>query len=1026
MKTTTIRAAIAAVICVAAALPSFADRSVDSAASKLLHRWSFNGDYTDSVGGLTGTNNASNVTFTNNNTAIRLAGGSKGTSWVELNPNKSAAILPAGDAPFTIEMWTKIRTITNYSAWFTLGRKDNYSVKGLLVAFHNPSAQVRAWNNSTGTGPAFKAVKSNADANNVLMGKNPLTAGGTYHLAIVVTPRGDGDGATIEGYVHDATTGERIGGYAYTVKGWTTSSLIRESFALGRSFWGDADPQADYDEVRVWNAALSISQIEANIASGPDALPAAYTETIDDPFFRYDFTNGSRVFTGNNGTDPAGTGAGNVAVKGPNGANTAVHPKGYGSISDGDNKLNADWTIAMSVKCCNTEKGVVLSVGSNGTLNKKQFVVATSSTNGKLYVPIFQKWSSSGKNIPAIVELTNLGDTTNTFHTLVAVHVQGTPYSVMKGGSITLYWDGKPVGSLHSAYQSGDRPFANGFQLSSAHGGFGSDLSAYSDMSGNNNLAFQDVRFFNRALSAEEAQMYAEAFPPCKVGDVIDDYLFRYDFRSGAKVYSHFNHPTEPTADWSGYTAVNGPDGYGKAVHACGTGTITDGNTKLNEDWTLAMSVKPCDVEKGVILCLGRCDTVNTKELAICSSSTPGKIHIAAIQRWTSGSSGVNVPLTLNPTGLGDTTNAFHTLVAVHEASKGTKKFPGRQETGLITFYWDGTSIGTIDTGTNGGERLFENGFRFSALRTALSGYADLTGNPDAAFRDVRFFTRALPASEIALYASQYPAATAAVCDLDGYHFRHNFATGKLAVEGSGFTDTSLAGTGTKVMGGVVGSKYAAFPDKAGVGTVSGGFNRDWTLAMSVKAPVVASGKNGVMLTLGGVETYTKKALTICSTADSTGGLFIAIPQHWGSGANDVNTCNARISLSGLGDITNKYHSLVIVHARNQKNDANAWQTGTFGIYWDGKYKGSIVNADANGRQFMDNLRYGAIYNRSLGGDGGTYTPYYVEPEQTSGLAFQDVRFYTKILTSAEARAYAEKFPASAQSRPRGVMILVR
>ena len=74
----------------------------------------------------------------------------------------------------------------------------------------------------------------------------------------------------------------------------------------------------------------------------------------------------------------------------------------------------------------------------------------------------------------------------------------------------------------------------------------------------------------------------------------------------------------------------------------------------------------------------------------------------------------------------------------------------------------------------------------------------------------------------------------------------------------------------------------------------------------------------------------------------------------------------------------------------------------------------------------MDNLRYGAIYNRSLGGDGSTYQPFYVEPEQASGLAFQDVRFYTKILTSAEARAYAEKFPASAQSRPRGVMILVR
>ena len=997
--------------------------SVDPVASTLLHRWSFNGDYTDSVGGLTGTANGS-VTFTNDNTAISLAGGNKGTSWVELNPNQSASILPAGDAPFTIEVWATLRVRTDYGAWFALGRKDNYNVKGLLAAFHSPTPTITA---AGGTGPVVQAVYANGENKSQLMGKNPLTAGGTYHLAVVVTPRGDGNGATVEGYVHDATTGARIGGHVRTVTGWTTSSLIRESFALGRSFWGDKDPQADYDEVRIWKAALSIGQIEANIASGPDAFPASYTDTIDDPFFRYDFTNGTRVFTGNNGTDPAGTGAGNVAVKGPNGPNTAVHPKGFGTIYDGANKLNADWTIAMSVKCCNTEKGVVLSVGNNNTLNKKQFVVATSSTNGKLYVPIFQKWgsNSTSKNIPAIVELTGLGDTTNTFHTLVAVHAQGTPYNVLKGGSITLYWDGHPVGSMHAAYQSSDRPFENGFQLSSASGGFGGDTSAYSDLSSNNNLAFQDVRFFDRALSAEEAQMYADAFPPTKVGDVIDDYLFRYDFSSGAKVYSHFNHPTEPTAEWSGYTAVNGPAGYGTAVHACGTGTITDGGTRLNEDWTLAMSVKPCDVEKGVLLCLGRCDTNNRKQLAICSSSTPGKIHIAAIQRYNTGS-GVNVPLTLNPTELGDTTNAFHTLVAVHEASKGTKKFPNQQETGLITFYWDGTSIGTIDTGSNGGERLFESGFRFSALRTALSGYVDLTGNPDAAFRDVRFFTRALPASEIALYASQYPAATAAVCDLDGYHFRHNFATGKLAVEGTGFTDTSLAGTGTKVFGAINGHGYAAFPDKAGVGTVSGGLNRDWTLAMSVKAPVVESGKNGIMLTLGGVETYTKKALTICST--SSGGLFIAIPQHYGSGANDINTCNARISLSGLGDITNKYHSLVIVHAKNQRNDNKTWKTGTYGIYWDGKYVNSIVNQDSGGLDFMDNLRYGAIYNRvpEYRSDNSYFYPNYVEPEQASGLAFQDVRFYTKILTSAEARAYAEKFPVSEQSRRMPLTIYVR
>ena len=553
----------------------------------LLHRWSFNGDYTDSVGGITGTDNGTSVTFVNGNTAISLAGGDKGTSWVDLNPGKSSAILPPGDAPFTIEMWTTLREITNYSAWFTIGRKDNTVTKGLLAAFHSPSPTIKI---TGGTGPVFQVVGSNGalgpngiqnivGERSLLMGKNPLTAGGTYHLAIVVTPRGDGNGATVEGYVHDAS-GARIGGHVFTAMGWTTASLIRETFALGRNFWGDADPKADYDEVRVWSGALSISQIEASIASGPDALPNYAAATIDDPFFRYDFTHGTRVFTGNNGSDPAGTATGNVAVNGPNGPNTAVHPKGFGTIYDGDNKLNADWTIAMSVKCCNKEKGVVLSVGGNGTAQRKQFVVATSSTNGKLYAPIFQNYGSS-KNIPAIAELTGLGDTTNSFHTLVAVHVQGTPYDVMKGGTITLYWDGHPVGSIHSAWQSEGRPFLNGFQFSSAHGGFGGALTSggYSDMSSNNDLAFQDVRFFDRALSAEEARLYANAFPPpeSKSEAITANLLHRWSFNGNLSDTGFLggNDATLQGTDKDNMTYINDDTEI----------KLTDGGTNNNRSW---------------------------------------------------------------------------------------------------------------------------------------------------------------------------------------------------------------------------------------------------------------------------------------------------------------------------------------------------------------------------------------------------------------------------------------------------------
>ena len=477
----------------------------------LLHRWSFNGNLNDTgtVGGkdatLQGTDKA-NMTYINNDTEIKLTDGTgNNRSWISLGDN----IIPAelGDTPFTIELWTTLRSRDQWRPCFGFGVYNSDKKTGLHFAFHDGSV------------PFFKpsaAVASGTwlgGGNNIKIGNAAFPVNEKCHVAVAVTPDGTGN-SYVSIYIHKAD-GTLVGSGTWPIGSWTTSKIVQNAFMLGRGIYSNDNPLASYDEVRVWNDALSLSQIEASVASGPDALPAAFTGTIDDPFFRYDFTNGTRVFTGNNGSDPAGTDAGNVAVKGPNGRpNTAVHPKGYGTIYDGDNKLNADWTLAMSFKSC--------------------------------------------------------------------------------------------------------------------------------------------------------------------------------------------------------------------------------------------------DVEKGVILCLGNCSAKDTKQLAICSSSTPGKLHITAIQRWGSGSA-VNNPLEFNPTGLGDTTNSFHALVAVHEASRGTKKFPNQQETGLITFYWDGAPIGTIDTGYNGGERLFESGFRFSALNTAYSNYNDLTGNNNLAFQDVRFFDRALSAEEVRLYVNAFP-----------------------------------------------------------------------------------------------------------------------------------------------------------------------------------------------------------------------------------------------------------------------------
>ena len=487
----------------------------------------------------------------------------------------------------------------------------------------------------------------------------------------------------------------------------------------------------------------------------------------------------------------------------------------------------------------------------------------------------------------------------------------------------------------------------------------------------------------------------------------ITDYLFRYDFTSGEKVYSHNGHETEPTALWSGYTAVNGPDGYGTAVHPVGKGTITDGDTILNADWTLAMSVKSCDVEKGVLLGLGSIETYPGQELLVCSSSTEGSMYFAVAQRWGSTSTYKNAPSTLTISGLGDTTKSFHSLVVVFTTSD--KK---------LAVYWDGVHKGDFYSNYNMGDKSFKTGFQFCTSHgdlegDALSKYYSTSGNPDAAFRDVRLYTRAFGEDDIAAYAAAFPAATAATCDVDSYDFRHNFTSGKLVVEGSGYTDSGMAGTGTAV-DDPAGYGTATFPDSTGYGTIDAGLNRDWTAAMTFRSSTTID--NAILFCLGGDYTGKTRGLVV-RTSTTDGQLGVSTVQNWGGTGNagSVNVSNSG-TLTGLGDTSSDFHTLVVVYSRNIKEKrgstetggtsdsdlARDWKTGVFSFYWDGEWAGSLNTYNGGtGVSLMDKIRYGSIYNVVP----SSYTEL---TDSASGVAFRDFRFASKIWTSTEAKNYTK------------------
>lgn len=482
------------------------------------------------------------------------------------------------------------------------------------------------------------------------------------------------------------------------------------------------------------------------------------TGTISDFHFRYDFTKGTKVYEHNGcETEPCTKGTSYRSVYGVNGYNTAVHAGGYGSIYSGNGSelldLNSDWSMAMSVKSADVEKGVLLCLGANGELNNKQVLFCSSSEPGKLHIAICQCWKKTPgyvgmKNIPTSITLSDLGDTTNSFHTLVAVHT-------ISDNIIKLYWDGVLVGNWDSNHNQVNKAFANGFQFSGSHGG---NPSGYSSLGEDLNAQFQDVRFFTRALSAEEAQLYATAFPVASVN--LNDYFFRYDFSSGARVFAG-NDGTDPAGEFSSNVSVPGPDGIDKAVHPGGYGEIADGEAKLNENWTIAMSVKPDDVSKGIFLCLGSNDTQYKKQLLLCSDGE-GYIHAAICHRWSTSSSTANArnfPTSKSYICPSETSARFHTLVGVHTMGEG--------KTGELTLYFDGVQIGTLDTSynTSNPHRPFANGFQFCSAYGGIStymkekGYQAQKSNANVAFLDVRFYTNTWTAAEAKSYSRLYPAS---------------------------------------------------------------------------------------------------------------------------------------------------------------------------------------------------------------------------------------------------------------------------
>lgn len=218
----------------------------------LLHRWSFNGALLDSVGGQTAVAYGS---VTIGEKRCTLAGGSHAASYIDLGDS----ILPTSEAGATIEIW---------------GTRHSSQSCSRVIDINSGTSDYLFWGWQNGgrvddDSFGIAAIKGHNDQHSGV----PFEQDVEYHLAIVLLKTSSY--WTTKFVKRESSTGEVLSSCEIDSSGktWSPLSLRQTNCWLGRSAWSaDCDANASYDEVRVWNRALTDGELSRNVALGSDAL----------------------------------------------------------------------------------------------------------------------------------------------------------------------------------------------------------------------------------------------------------------------------------------------------------------------------------------------------------------------------------------------------------------------------------------------------------------------------------------------------------------------------------------------------------------------------------------------------------------------------------------------------------------------------------------------------------------------------------------------------------------------------------
>jgi hypothetical protein len=222
-------------------------------AADLAHRWSFNGNLVDSVGGQNAVivNDGANDAILSN-TEVTLTGGAKGSSdYIDL---PDGIVSSLGDSA-TVEIWATQLSVQNWSRIFDFGVSTAENV-------------FMSW--TMGTGLTSDRVEWLGDEDDTVDNTNATYELGTeYHIVCVFEP---GSVTWYSAPAGAADLGPAKGSFE-------TANLLSQlndtNCWLGQSQWPDATANASFNECRFWIGALTTEELEMMHDMGPDGLDTA-------------------------------------------------------------------------------------------------------------------------------------------------------------------------------------------------------------------------------------------------------------------------------------------------------------------------------------------------------------------------------------------------------------------------------------------------------------------------------------------------------------------------------------------------------------------------------------------------------------------------------------------------------------------------------------------------------------------------------------------------------------------------------